>query len=144
MIGHRMLLVEDHSETRTLLRRILSLCGWNVIEAATVAEGLAQLAFPPDCLLLDLMLPDGSGETILRKVREDRLPTRVVINTGTTDPDWLDTVSDLKPEAILQKPLGSGDLRAICEGMPARIPCKDFRLMSVQDLQSSTMWYWFN
>src|SRR4051794_38775315 len=119
MIGHRMLLVEDHPETRTLLRRILSLCGWNVVEAATVAEGLAQLAFPPDCLLLDLMLPDGGGETILRKVREVRLPTRVVVNTGTKDPAWLDAVSDLKPEAILQKPLDSVGLRTICEGVQA-------------------------
>jgi CheY-like chemotaxis protein len=43
MNRQRILLVEDHEETRTLLRRILSLCGWKVAEAATVADGLNRL-----------------------------------------------------------------------------------------------------
>jgi len=137
-------LVEDHEATRHTLRRILALCGWEVLEAATVAEGLAQLDPPPDCLVLDLELPDGSGEVLLRKVREDRLPTRVVINTGMNDPARLNAVSDLNPEAILLKPLDSWGLRTICERMPLRVSCKDSRQKTVQDLPSSTKWFWFN
>ena len=114
---HRLLLVEDHTETRHILRRILALCGWEVLEAPTVAEGLAQLDPPPDCLVLDLELPDGSGEVLLQKVREDRLPTRVVINTGMNDPAWLDAVSALNPDAVLLKPIDSWGLRTICEEM---------------------------
>jgi DNA-binding response OmpR family regulator len=117
MNRQQMLLVEDHEETRTLLRRILSLCGWQVAEAATVAEGLDRLDPPPDCLVLDLMLPDGDGETVLRKVREAHLPTRVIINTAEHDPRRLREVSDLKPDAILPKPLDSKSLRTICEGV---------------------------
>jgi CheY-like chemotaxis protein len=112
---HRMLLVEDDLQTRTLLRRILALCGWEVVEAATVAEGLARLATPPDCLLLDLELPDGDGESILRRVRADGLAVRVVVNTGTDDPDRLGAVSALNPDAVLKKPLDSDGLRTICE-----------------------------
>src|SRR3954447_8287530 len=115
MDRHRMLIVEDHQETRTLLRRILALTltGWDVVEATTVEEGLAQLDPPPDCVLLDLELPDGPGEAVLRKVRQDRLQTRVVVNTGMNDAARLGAVSDLKPEALLQKPLDSTGLRRI-------------------------------
>src|SRR3954454_11598158 len=115
MDPHRMLVIEDHQETRTLLSRIIALIlvGWEVAEAATVEEGLAQLSPPPDCVLLDLELPDGPGEDILRKVRQDHLQTRVVVNTGTTDSARLGAVSDLKPEALLQKPLDSTHLRRI-------------------------------
>jgi CheY-like chemotaxis protein len=119
MNRQQMLLVEDHEETRTLLRRIVSLCGWQVAEAATVAEGLDRLDPPPDCLVLDLRLPDGDGATVLRKVREAHLPTRVVINTAGCDSERMREISDLKPEAILPKPLDSKGLRTICEGMRA-------------------------
>jgi CheY-like chemotaxis protein len=119
MNRQRMLLVEDHEETRTVLRRMLSLCGWKVAEAATVAEGLDRLDPPPDCLVLDLRLPDGTGATILRTVREADLPTRVVITTAGCDAERMREVSDLKPDAILQKPLDSEGLRTICAGMRA-------------------------
>src|SRR4051794_16478726 len=100
-----LLLVEDHQATREVLRRILALSGWEVLEAATVAEGLAQLDCPPDCIVLDLDLPDGPGEAILRKVRMDRLPIRVVVSTGNPDSGRLREVSYMRPDAVLHKPL---------------------------------------
>src|SRR4051812_48206987 len=97
----RMLLVEDDPETRTLLRRILTLCGWEVIEASSLTEGFEKIDPPPACLLLDLQLPDGEGESLLRKVRVERLTTRVVVNTGTEDVTRLGEVSELRPDALL-------------------------------------------
>jgi CheY-like chemotaxis protein len=122
MDGHRprMLLVEDDPQTRHLLRRMLALCGWEVLEAATVAEALERLDPPPECVLLDLRLPDGDGETILRKVRIDRLPTRVVVNTGLHDPARLSEVSYLQPDAVLRKPLDAEGLRGICASPEGR------------------------
>jgi DNA-binding response OmpR family regulator len=114
-----VLLVEDHQASRELLRRILALSGWQVLEAATVAEGLDQLDPPPDCIVLDLELPDGAGETILRKVRMEGLPIRVVVNTGMPDPARLSEVGYMRPDAVLQKPLDAAGLRTICNGVPA-------------------------
>jgi two-component system KDP operon response regulator KdpE len=74
----RLLIVEDHHDIRAALRRLLVHRGWQVLEAASIAEGLALLDPPPDCIILDLMLPDGDGETVLRKVRAEGLPIRVV------------------------------------------------------------------
>src|SRR3954467_7077389 len=100
-----VLLVEDDQATRALLRRILAVCGWEVREAATIAEGLAQLDPPPDCIVLDLDLPDGPGEALLRRVRVERMATRVVVNTGTDDQARLREVSSMRPDAVLAKPL---------------------------------------
>src|SRR3954453_10797556 len=113
-----LLLVEDHRATRVALRRILVLRGWDVLEAAPVAEGLAQLDPPPDCMVLDLDLPDGPGEALLRRVRVERIPTRVVVSSGTDDRARLGEVSHMRPDAVLPKPLDSEGLRRICEMVP--------------------------
>src|SRR4051812_16506175 len=85
MDGHRVLVVEDECTARETLHIILASHRWTVSEAATVAEGLAQLDPPPDCIILDLDLPDGPGEAVLRRVREANLWTRVTITTGCDD-----------------------------------------------------------
>ena len=115
--GHRMLLVEDDPGTRFVLRRIFTRLGWEVIEAATIAEGVAilDLGDPPDCLILDMDWPDGRGDAILRKVRVERLPTRVVVHSGTQDAALLSELESMRPDAVLAKPADSDRLCRACE-----------------------------
>ncbi|HEV3166278.1 MAG TPA: response regulator [Isosphaeraceae bacterium] len=112
MEKQRMLLVEDHESTRRTLRRILTFQGWEIAEAGTVAEALAILASEQcfDWVILDLMLPDGDGETVLKRVRDDALKTRVMVCTATYDPARLDAVFDLGPDAVVQKPFNIMDV----------------------------------
>jgi len=83
---HRLLVVEDDDSIRTSWDVIFSQRGWDVVTAGTVAEGLSLLDPVPDYLILDLSLPDGDGEMILRKVREENLKTRVAVTSGDTNP----------------------------------------------------------
>src|SRR5688500_11094846 len=79
-----VLIVEDDRAARTAIARLLTRQGFAVSEAATVADALAALpAARPDWVLLDLMLPDGSGVEVIRRVRADRLPSRVCLVTGS-------------------------------------------------------------
>src|SRR5438132_89627 len=57
----RVLIVEDHVASRVVLARLFSQAGWRVTEVGTLAKGLAALDPPPDCIVLDLILPDGRG-----------------------------------------------------------------------------------
>src|SRR4051794_29526672 len=98
MARRSLLVVEDDPTTRKALGKYFRLIGWEVRLASTVAEGLAQLDPPPDCVILDLMLPDQGGDVVLRKIREDRLPTRVAVCTGTEDRDRLMSVATLGPD----------------------------------------------
>ena len=112
----RVLIVEDDHPTRLALRTVFFRRGWQVATAATVNEGIAGLDPAPDCIVLDLELPDGGGEAILRKVRADHVPTRMVaVATGVSDPNRLAVVRDLHPDLLLCKPLDADVLLRVCE-----------------------------
>ena len=69
----RILLVEDHADTATILTRLLRRMGHDVLPAHTVAEALRlvekeiRLA-SIDVVISDLGLPDGSGFDLMRQL----------------------------------------------------------------------------
>jgi DNA-binding response OmpR family regulator len=66
-----ILLVEDDAPTRTFLADHLTADGYDVLVAASCAEGLRLLEQQfPDLALVDLNLPDGSGYDLIRHVRD--------------------------------------------------------------------------
>src|SRR5207244_3910718 len=66
----RILIVEDNGLNRLLLHDLLALRGHDVIEAATVDEARLMLDTQPlDLLLLDVQIPGGGGEAVVREVR---------------------------------------------------------------------------
>lgn len=68
--GLRILLAEDHVETAKAIRRLLAGRGHQVLHAGTVAEAVELAAeSPPDLLICDLNLKDGSGIELLSRVR---------------------------------------------------------------------------
>jgi two-component system, OmpR family, KDP operon response regulator KdpE len=67
----RVLVVDDERQILRALKVILREAGYEVIEAVTVEEALDQAAVrPPDAAIVDLMLPDGSGVELCRRLRE--------------------------------------------------------------------------
>jgi two-component system response regulator RegX3 len=65
-----ILLVEDEESITTPLAEALERDGFRAEVAHTVADGLARgRAIRPDLVLLDLMLPDGSGLDVCRELR---------------------------------------------------------------------------
>ena len=57
-----------------------------VLARAAASLDLLSGGLEPDCMILDLMLPDGEGEAVLREVRERHLRTHVAVCTGTALP----------------------------------------------------------
>lgn len=75
-----VLVVEDEAPLRLALVDALAAEGFDVLEAADGEAGLAlALRHAPDLVLLDLMLPKRDGFSVLRKLREDRVASAVVI-----------------------------------------------------------------
>ena len=65
-----VLVVEDNAMNRRLVRDILQHRGHTVIEACDVSEARTQLQLlTPDLVLLDVQIPGGGGEVILREIR---------------------------------------------------------------------------
>ena len=61
-------IVEDEPEILNINARLLARRGYSVTTAQSYAESIQKLSeFTPDMLILDIMLPDGSGMDICRK-----------------------------------------------------------------------------
>lgn len=75
--------------------------------APTLAEARAKISStaPPSHVILDLMLPDGDGATLLQFIRAHKLPIWVGVTTGVNDPDRMKIVNDLHPGIVLRKPI---------------------------------------
>jgi two-component system, cell cycle response regulator DivK len=76
----RILVVEDNPLNLKLVRDVLQVAGYDVIEAHTGEEGL-HLARedPPDLVLMDLQLPGIDGTETLRRLRQDSLARKVPV-----------------------------------------------------------------
>lgn len=84
----RILVVDDHPSSRLTALALLSVEGYDVIEAESGAAALAQvLEANPDLILLDVMMPGMDGYEVCRRLKEDehtRL-TPVVFITALDD-----------------------------------------------------------
>ncbi|UVO20167.1 response regulator [Stutzerimonas stutzeri] len=75
-----ILVIDDELQIRRFLRISLAAQGYTVLEAATGAEALAQIALAqPDLAVLDLGLPDMDGKDVLAKLRQSsQIPVLVL------------------------------------------------------------------
>jgi len=61
------------------------------------------------------MLPDGEGQEVLCKIRDDRLGSRVAVCTAMSDPSRLAVVEGMAPTALLRKPIKTAELCRVFE-----------------------------
>jgi two-component system KDP operon response regulator KdpE len=70
MTGARVLVVDDEPQILRALQLKLRTAGYAVETAATAEEALMKAAMrPPEAIILDLLLPDGSGTEVCRELR---------------------------------------------------------------------------
>lgn len=116
MASKQLVIVQDDPADRFALQRTFSQRGWNVREASTFAEAVALLEQRPDWIILDLDLPNEISESLLRRIRADELPTRVIICAGQTGLLGMADIVALGPDLVMHKPI---DLFALLGGIGA-------------------------
>jgi DNA-binding response OmpR family regulator len=101
--GRAVLVVEDERPLRMVITRTLARQGHRPIAVETVHDAIAELtARPPDVVLLDINLPDGTGWEVLRWLRSAGLHTPVIVYSAV--PPSAKRVAELHPDAVLTKP----------------------------------------
>ena len=105
--GRRVLIVEDDRPSRVALGVLCCQLGLEAVAAASLAEAMALLPGMEagDRIVLDLLLPDGEGLELLRRVGAERLPVRVAVVTGVAPGPLLRAAGRLRPDLLLIKPV---------------------------------------
>jgi DNA-binding NarL/FixJ family response regulator len=88
-VGATVLIVDDHPTFRRFARKLLEQAGFTVVgEAADCAGALdAAEELAPDAILLDVMLPDGSGVDVAATLVERSASTSVVLTSSRSADD---------------------------------------------------------
>jgi len=107
-----ILVIEDEPQMRRILRAALRAHDYQVVEAATAREGLAQaLGRNPDVILLDLGLPDGNGRDLTRVLRRTMRTPILILSARGQEQDRV-ALLDLGADDYLTKPFGAAELLA--------------------------------
>lgn len=126
----RVLTVEDETAIRELLAFICETDGHEVWKAASLAEARTVLAdVIPDVILLDVMLPDGSGFDFLREARSLPATAHVPVMMITARGDETDRVNGLDAGAddYIVKPFMPRELTARIRAVLRRAPTDSTR-----------------
>jgi two-component system KDP operon response regulator KdpE len=106
----KILIVEDDTHIRRLLRAALQRAGHGVAEAATAREGLSLLDIEkPDAVLLDLGLPDRDGLELIQLIRPK---AAVLVVSAREDTAEKVAALDLGADDYLTKPFDTEELLA--------------------------------
>ena len=109
----RVLVVDDVVDVRELARMSLTAVGFEVHEAVDGASALlAARRIDPDCIVLDLSMPDMSGVDVCRALRADHVTANctIVLLTGSADAaDKVEAFSSGADDYII-KPFSPRDL----------------------------------
>ncbi|HEX8632563.1 MAG TPA: response regulator [Pyrinomonadaceae bacterium] len=102
---HRILVIEDQEDLAELYESALGKAGYEVTNAYTGEEGVAEFeANGADAVLLDMTLPEMHGTKVLEEIRNLSASVPVVVVTGETLAESRDVCNRLGVQDYLSKP----------------------------------------
>jgi putative two-component system response regulator len=122
MLPKKILVIDDERIIRYTTSVLLRKKGVVTVEAETGASGLALAKSElPELILLDIMMPDMDGWSILQKLREDPVTASIPVVMFSAS-DYAETsrrAAGKGLHGILRKPFQLGELLSVCD-MPER------------------------
>ncbi|MEN3312012.1 MAG: two-component system, OmpR family, operon response regulator KdpE [Actinomycetota bacterium] len=134
MSGAHILVIDDESQILRALQTSLQGAGYEVEVAATAEEALTSAAaHPPDGVILDLMLPDGSGIDVCRDLRRwTNVPILVLSAVG--DEHEKVAALDAGADDYITKPFGIDELLARLRAALRRVDAVTGPVVELGDL----------
>lgn len=107
-LAYRILIIDDEDDIREVAALSLeTIAGWEVLTAASGAQGLARaIEHRPDAILLDVMMPGMDGPTTFRELRKNPATTEIPVLLLTAKVQSSDQrlFADLGVDGVLFKP----------------------------------------
>lgn len=123
-----ILVVEDHRDTRDMLKYMLTARGFGVAEAENGEEAIDMAErLRPGLILMDASLPRLDGLSATRRMRElETLRTvPIVFLSGHAEPAWEVKARDAGGDDYLVKPFQMAQLdRTLAKHLPEKIPAE--------------------
>ncbi|EMY69990.1 response regulator [Leptospira vanthielii] len=125
MFKELILLVDDDSAIRKMLRIALEAKGYQTIEAISKKEAIESVALnSPKLVLLDLQLPDGSGLDVIKEVRTFSEIPFIVLSVMSSEEDKI-ALLDSGADDYITKPFSMGELLARIRTALRRLPVEE-------------------
>lgn len=117
----RILIIDDSSFQRGIIRKTLLQAGYETIEAKNGEEGLLRaLDAAPDLILLDLVMPEMDGFTVLTELQKQQNAVPVLVLTADIQEITREQCLALGATGFLNKPVKAEELiRAVQGGIRA-------------------------
>ncbi|HWK26466.1 MAG TPA: response regulator transcription factor [Solirubrobacter sp.] len=117
----RILVCDDEPQILRALRVVLREAGFEAIPAATAEEALDRAAVrPPDAAIVDLVLPDGDGVEVTRRLREwSEMP--IIVLSAVGDEDEKVRALEAGADDYVTKPFGPRELVARLQAALRRV-----------------------
>jgi two-component system response regulator (stage 0 sporulation protein F) len=114
--GNKILIIDDETDLRDLIKDVLEEEGYEVSCAANGADGiLLNERINPDLIILDLRMPGMDGIETLRNIRKKDDTVIVVILTGYGCPDTIRDAVNLNVSEYISKPFENRELLSIID-----------------------------
>ena len=127
-----VLVIDDEPQIRKFLRISLVSQGYSVLEAATGAEGLSQVALNrPDVVVLDLGLPDMDGQQVLRDIREWSSVPVLVLSVRASEAQKVQAL-DSGANDYVTKPFGIQEFLARIRALLRQAPSGDAQEVALE------------
>lgn len=111
----KVLIVDDSSFMRALLRNILTKLGHkDVFEASLGKQALEEFEKQkPDVMLLDIILPDMGGDKVLEEIRKIDKKTKVVMVTAVGQKPMIQRCEKIGINGYIVKPFDNKKIEAL-------------------------------
>lgn len=111
----KVLVIDDDSDFRSVLRRCLQTAGYECVCISSVEEALEQVSdIEPDLVILDLGLRQASGvaflENVNRYMKKDQKVPPILVVSGYSDNEIVQFVKNLGATRFITKPVGTAQI----------------------------------
>ena len=110
----KILIIDDAPDSRLILKTLLKNYNVSISEAEDGLEGWNKIVKEqPDLVLLDIHMPKKDGFSILEDLEEEWLDVPVVVVSGDTTDDTIQTCNYYGARAFLKKPVLLNDFKDV-------------------------------
>ena len=135
----KVLIIEDNHELADSVQSFLSKEGYITEVGYTCEEAKNKLvSFQYDCILLDIMLPDGNGLNLLRFIRSQNIESGILITSAKNALDDKITGLETGADDYLTKPFHLSELHARLRAIYRRKQLKGDNIIQFNEININT------